>query len=887
MAASLKGADAATISDALHPYLDPDGDGSVALVQWDTVQEQGTVGFYAERAAGDAWERLNGGLLPGLIDAPQGGEYWLLDPEVTAGTYRYQLVELEAWGTERLHGPWDVQIDAAAAVTQSADISARAQLAAQPLAQPTKGDSTVAWGEWQGLAQGFAARRRVPPPPPIQRPSSGAATQDPSTPAIQLLATGAVTQEAAALVPTRALWLRTNAEGLYRMPVSQLATLLGRGVNQMRSWLSSGNNMPLTNAGAPTPWFYDKASDAMYFVGQDYRTLHTDANAYWVDNRVKAPSLTMGQQTGSGPTPGVPSGAFLDTLRIERDLTYSLWSVTDDTEADFWFWDYLYAGTGHDSLSVPLTLPDAAAGGQGQLRGYLRGWTDFERGNDHRVSATLNGADIGAPLEWDGFTTAVFTAPFAQELLGTDDALGLLSEKIDASAAANPGQWLDRIEVDYWREPIAANGQLWLRGLDPGVHTVTGFSSSAIHVVEAPASPQAVWRGDLTIVPSGDGWQVSFDAPQGGDFLVVEDAAVQTPTADIDVLSTLKKRVNEADYLIVAPRALEGTAQALAAYRAETFPYVKIVWLEDIYDEFSAGRTDPRALSDFLATVRLKATGWKRVPEYVVLLGNGTLDQKDRLGYGDSLLPVRMAMTPWGLGVSDNRYTDTDNDGLSDFAFGRIPVTTDAQGLAYVQKLQAAQPPLPRAVIVADNPDSGGDFAANADRQAAQLVGLGLDPVTKLYHPTDPVRTALTNPATWEVAYVSYDGHGSALQLGNSRENFLKQSDAAALSNQVLPVFVALTCEAGNGAVPGWGGSVAGALVLNPIGGAVAALAPTSVSLDNDAQVIGASFADDLIGSGLSIGQAARDAQEQSAGVVAPFMLGTYQVLGDPAAQLP
>ena len=98
---------------------------------------------------------------------------------------------------------------------------------------------------------------------------------------------------------------------------------------------------------------------------------------------------------------------------------------------------------------------------------------------------------------------------------------------------------------------------------------------------------------------------------------------------------------------------------------------------------------------------------------------------------------------------------------------------------------------------------------------------------------------------------------------------------------------MALTCEAGNGAVPGWGGSVAGALTLNPRGGALAALAPTGVSLDNDAQVIGSAFADYLIGGRLSVGQAAREAQMQSAGRVAPFMLGTYQILGDPAAQLP
>lgn len=861
LAKRLEGADAETLAAALRHYLDPDGDGQVAVVRWDTLQEHGTVGFYAERAEGDGWTRLNGGLLPGLIDAPQGGEYWLFDPEVTAGAHRYRLVELEAWGSERLHGPWTVQISPISA--------ASARTPAQATTPSADAEDADRWSEWRGLAQGFAARKRVPPPPPAQP-----------------LSARAVPQAATVTTPTGALWLRTQGEGLYRIPTAQLATLLGDKEDQVRKWLSKEKKLALVNAGVPIPWYYDEASDALFFVAREYRTLHTDHNAYRLakDN---ARSLTMAERTGAGPAPGSPNGTFRDTARLEQEPIdrYSLWSVTDDTEADYWFWDYLYAGTNHDAVTVPLTLPGAATSGQGQLRVHLRGWTDFEQGNDHRVSATLNGTTLGAPLEWDGFTTAVLAVPFDQALLANGNSLKLLSEKINAAATKNPGQWLDRIEADYWREPKAENGQLWLHGLAAGTHTVAGFDSNTIQVIEAPATTKAVWRHDVTIAPAGSGWQVSFNAPQGGDFLVVDGTALQAPTAEIDAPSTLAKANNRADYLIVAPRALAQTANALAAYRAGNKRKVEIAWLDDIYDEFSFGRTDPRAISDFLTYVH---RNWKRVPEYVVLLGNGTLDHKNRQGYGDSLLPVRMMMSPWGLLVSDHRYTDINGDGRSEYAFGRIPATTDAQGVAYVQKIQSATSAPRRAVVVADNPDGGGDFHANADRQAKELQGLfGPDSVTKLYHPTDAVRSALTNSATWNVAYLSYDGHGSAKQLGKSDEKFLTLNDAAALSNQTLPVFVALTCEAGNSAVPGWGGSVTGGLTLNPTGGALAALAPTGVSLDNEAQVIGSAFADYLIGGRLSVGQAAREAQFQSAGQVAPFMLGVYQILGDPAAQLP
>lgn len=113
LAESLQGADAATVNGALVEHLDPDGDGQVATLRWETLEERGTIGFYVERrdAAGDSWYRLNGDLLPGLITAPMGGEYWLADPQAQPGkTYEYRLIELEARGQLKTYGPWSLSL---------------------------------------------------------------------------------------------------------------------------------------------------------------------------------------------------------------------------------------------------------------------------------------------------------------------------------------------------------------------------------------------------------------------------------------------------------------------------------------------------------------------------------------------------------------------------------------------------------------------------------------------------------------------------------------------------------------------------------------------------------------------------------------------------------
>ncbi len=84
----------------------------MAVLAWDPLEERGTIGFYVDRRQGeDVWTRINNDMLPGLINAPMGGEYRLADPGVTSGTFQYQLIEQEARGTTRSYGPYSVEME--------------------------------------------------------------------------------------------------------------------------------------------------------------------------------------------------------------------------------------------------------------------------------------------------------------------------------------------------------------------------------------------------------------------------------------------------------------------------------------------------------------------------------------------------------------------------------------------------------------------------------------------------------------------------------------------------------------------------------------------------------------------------------------------------------
>lgn len=111
-AANLVESDREAILSELRNFLDPDGDGQVAVLAWDTLEERGTIGFYVERQqGGGVWLRINNDMLPGLITAPMGGEYFLADPGASAGqVYQYRLIEQEARGSTRTYGPFTVEM---------------------------------------------------------------------------------------------------------------------------------------------------------------------------------------------------------------------------------------------------------------------------------------------------------------------------------------------------------------------------------------------------------------------------------------------------------------------------------------------------------------------------------------------------------------------------------------------------------------------------------------------------------------------------------------------------------------------------------------------------------------------------------------------------------
>src|SRR6185436_7959254 len=359
--------------------------------------------------------------------------------------------------------------------------------------------------------------------------------------------------------------------------------------------------------------------------------------------------------------------------------------------------------------------------------------------------------------------------------------------------------------------------------------TVSGFADPSVRLLDVsdPRSPH--WLEGATVeadVPAG--WRLSFASEPGARYLAAGPAAVQTPVA-IRPWGGVPG-LTRADYVVITPSSWRSTAEQLASLRRSQGLASAVFSLEDVADSFGNGVATPQAIRAFLA----EAWTWPRHPRYVALAGQGTLDYRNLLGYGDNVLPPLMVQSAGGLFPSDNRLGDVNGDGVPEMAVGRIPVLTAPELQGYVDKLAAYETGAPadwarHVLLLSDSPDQGRSFAADSDRVAAQMpssfqaekIDLGTESLSA-------ARGRLFAGLAAGAGLVNYFGHGGLDRLAAG--GLLTNADVAGLTNgDRLPVLTAMTCTVNRFAVPGVP-SLGEVLVQRPGGGAVAVFGPSGLA---------------------------------------------------------
>ncbi len=708
--------------------------------------------------------------------------------------------------------------------------------------------------------------------------------------------------------PRPAVKVVVDHDGLYRLPFE---TLRQAGVpldevdlHTLRLYLDGQEVAIWVPDENPHP---GDPAEALFFYGQGARSKYTRENVYWL-TWGEGEGRRMAERSGH-PAGQPPVGDFVATVHEESNTQYtSLFPIGGD-DVERWFWTYLYTG-GTREATLSISTPAPAAGPYtATLRLSLYGGFAAWPNPDHHVQVYLNDAFLGEGW-WDG------QSPFTLELAFSQSRLNAGENRVRLYAPGDTGYsydyfYLDWIEVTY-RRTFAVDNDLLEFTLEasgnPDVQ-VEGFSGEEILVLDTsdPLAPVRIAGGTVEATPGG--YRYTFAHRDTGGrcrYLATTLGRAEEPQAvRKDQPSSLYAPDNRADVLLIAPAELVPSVEPLAAEYAREGLSALVVDVQDIYDEFSGGRRDPRAIRSFLAYAYAHWT--PPAPTYVLLVGDGHYDFKDYLQSGlPNLIPPYLAyVDPWiGETAADNRYVSlVGDDVLADMLLGRLPVNSPEEAAAVVDKILAyrrATGPADwqgRVLFVADNADGAGNFPALSDEIAnsylptyytADKVYLGVN--YPYENPAVTARAAILQALNSGRLLLNYVGHGAIYFLATER--MLQAGDVDALSNgSTLPVLLSWSCYAGLYSLPYPSSPALGEVwVRAPQRGAIAAWVPTGLGLAWAHHYMNKGFFEALFsGREVSLGQAALTGNLRlyAAAPSMGYQLETYVLLGDPTLKVP
>ena len=600
---------------------------------------------------------------------------------------------------------------------------------------------------------------------------------------------------------------------------------------------------------------YQRHEGALFFyLPERVYARYSNQHALWL-RRDEASQEEADPSTGSGIK---PDETPLTTVIAERRLTgYDKYN--SNYVGDPWFWRTLLAPAnethevntpGRQAGSVVVTV--RAAGSTKVM---------------HKLTVALNDQEVGT-LEWSGQTR--HEESFTVELpAGEMIAINL---EVPQGEGGFDISLLDEVIVHYPSQPLATEGVF--KGM-ASASGVAQFDQLSDDIVAWQIEPK------IRLLPTGS---EGVFLPAKEPVVVIERELAQ-PTSVERVENTEIAREG-ADYVaIVVPELAEATEPLLAFHREQGLSTVTFS-PQQVYDAYSAGTVDPLAIRTLLAEAE---KSWKIKPRFVLLVGDSTYDPA---GYQHDLPPTYLP-SPFintvfgGETVSDNLIADIDEDGYPDMALGRLPARSTEQLETIINKIiDYSQKPASgdwqeRVLFTADGRE---DLFKNTSEQLRTDLADNINAVTVYPEAaSDPMSQIL--PALNEGSLiVNYIGHGSVQQWG--RDQLLTVDVASELNNgQRLPVFINMTCLTGLFSHPSEE-SLAETLLWAQNGGAIAAIAPSSLTLPNNQKPLNAALLKELLSTeNLTVGEALMRAKQS-----VPLgnnnqqdIVATFNLLGDPA----
>ncbi|MCP9496530.1 MAG: C25 family cysteine peptidase [Pyrinomonadaceae bacterium MAG19_C2-C3] len=620
------------------------------------------------------------------------------------------------------------------------------------------------------------------------------------------------------------------------------------------------------------------AEQGIEFYGTGIDTPYTDTRTYF---------LIAGNAPGKRITKAVHGNGVGGLRRISRGVGGKAargFTATVERRDRLYYFTGILNGEaeniyGDIITSTPVTqkldAPNADANGEVIIDVAVQGLTFVS----HQVQVSINGTAVGT-LSFYGRANrkARFTLPAS--VLRANSSNDVVFTSIGGASDVN---LVDYTRVTYTHAFRADNNFARFTDAGRSVLRVGGFTNGNIRAFDITrgGEPLEITPG---VTSNGNTFTASINPAfaAGGRTLIAftADRILRPAEVTANTPSNLRAEVSGADYVIVTHRTFTDALAPLVALRQSQGLSVKVVDIEDVYDEYNFGNRAPRALRDFFQNA---FANWVTKPRFGLFVGDASYDPRDyscqfsaltspastptRNCFGQTdFIPTKFYDSPYIETATDDYFVDFDEDSLPSLALGRLPVRTLAEAQALINKIvtydqNGAQGSAARGYVsVADRPGSDGySFKQDAD---AVAQGFSNDvPKHMFVRPFDDSQTAAVRASILEsinngATLVNYIGHGTANRWTGA--GLLSNDDAPNLTNaNRLSIFVMMTCFNGYFINPDpTNFSLAEALLKAP-NGAIAVWASSGETIPTGQHLMNKRFYQSIIGEqGVTIGEA-------------------------------
>jgi len=524
-------------------------------------------------------------------------------------------------------------------------------------------------------------------------------------------------------------------------------------------------------------------------------------------------------------------------------------------DVENWFGDVL-TNSNHANQTLTIHNVEPSAAGPAQLQVALQGISQI----NHNVSIFFNGTLLGS-IFFSGLNHAVQTFPIpVSSILDGTNSVQIVPDSSSGAIFA------DYVQLTYPHSFKALNNSLRFNLRYSQGASIDGFTDPNTRILDI-TNPLAVSEVRAIVQANGCCYTLkvpAFDNHTKGMrtlWAVPSTQQDQPVSLTLNQPSTWNASANGASLVIIShkdfipslTKVMPPSSLSLVQQRLNQNYTVATIDIEDLYDEFSYGMHSPQAITDFFARARDQVNGWSTKPQYLLLIGDASLDPRNYYGLAAppdpgsfDFVPTKMIDTEFMETCSDDELVDLNGDGIADIPIGRLPARTAAEADLMISKIVNFTPQNPQtAVMVADRNDDGYYFSfENANDEVANIVQSLLPGTTiqKVYRrlekttltgniSADSTSTTVTGTGTHFTTEVLVGNqiNGNGVELGfvssissdtslNLTTNAIatysgaygKQSDSSANSNIVNQINqgVAVVNYSGHGNVDIWRGAL-------------------------------------------------------------------------------